>query len=169
MPNVKPYDCNGHWPTNLVPKPYTKSTLTNKSQAKRKKKWINTYLNRNKDVVDGSPLHKQSVMAIEKSFFPCSLVENRLKPPWTASSTMPNANEPTKQSCDLFIFKIRIFFLAGWHILLTHDIYPISRDSLKMLRYIKKLEYIVIFSRRYIAEPFVARYIAISLIYVTMV
>ena len=50
--NLKPYDCNGHWPTNLGPKPYTKSTLTNKYQAKRKKKQINAYLNRNKDVVD---------------------------------------------------------------------------------------------------------------------
>ena len=50
------------------PKPYTKSTLTNKSQAKRKKQ-INTYLNRNKDVVDGSPLHKQSTNGNGKIVF----------------------------------------------------------------------------------------------------
>ena len=43
--NLKPYDYNSHWPTNLGPKPYTKSTLTNKSQDKRQKKQINTYLN----------------------------------------------------------------------------------------------------------------------------
>ena len=36
---IKPYDCNGKSTpyTKYKPKPYTKSTLTNKSQAKRKR------------------------------------------------------------------------------------------------------------------------------------
>ena len=36
---LKPYDCNGKSTpyTKSKPKPYTKSTLTNKSQAKRKR------------------------------------------------------------------------------------------------------------------------------------
>ena len=156
-------------PTKLGPKPYTKSTLTNKSLAKRKKKQINTYLNSNKDVVD-SKMEPHStnnpLMAMEKSFFPFFSCWKSPKSPWTASSANPNAKWTQKiESRPLYHFFVFFINKPTLSIPSTRDIYQIYCELLNVSRYFHISKNIANFSRRSIADPFDLRYITIWLIY----